>query len=243
MLRNTTFGLILITTFLIANPLYAQISFSIEYGRTIYPADKFYDYRYVETDSGTLIIPLMTSNKNLQHAKPFSPRYYSFVYYPITLSLNVWREQEQFAYGMSIALASRMASPLIKYELIDPIFPVNYRYFAIYLTPVVIYKLSQSRIKAQFGMGITARLGSVGSTPVGGHYFDIKWNGSWKYGNGVSLNAIGLSWFSRIMLKVSKDKNIFIPLTTHIKTFLFGYGSHLYPLQISITLGVARLPN
>ncbi len=239
--RNCTFGLVFIT--IIANSLSAQISFSLEYGKTIYPADKFYDYRYVETDSGILIIPLMTTNKNNPHTKPFSPRYYSFVYYPITLSFNIWQEQDQFAYGMSIAVASRMASPLIKYELIDPIFPVNYRYFSIYLTPTVFYTPAQSKLKTHIGMGITARLGSVGSTPVVGHYFDLKWNGSRKYGKGVSLNAIGLSWFYRIMLKVSKNKDIFIPLTTQIKAFLFGYESHLYPLQISMTLGIAHQSN
>ena len=92
-------------------------------------------------------------------------------------------------------------------------------------------------------MGITARLGKVGSIPVGGPYLDSRWNGSWKYGKGVSLNAVGLSWFYRIMVKISKDKNIFIPLTTHIKAFLFGYGSIVYPLQISITLGFTHKPN
>ena len=214
---------------LLSSVHFAQTHFAVEHGRTIYPADKFYDFRNIQTDSGTITVPLMGNGD-----------YYSFVYYPIFTAFYLTRSCGEWLIGTRIGLAMRMASPLLYYGLIDPLFPVNYRYFTVTLTAYAAREYWLGNVGLISGVGLTTRVGKVSAHPAGGPYSDIPYSGSPAYGDGVSLTAAGIAWTERILFNLysAKPCKVLLSLTIQANYFLAGAGRSLYPFQIDLSAGV-----
>ncbi len=214
---------------LLSSGHFAQTYLAAEHGRTIYPADKFYDFAHIQTDSGTITVPLMGKGD-----------YYSFVYYPILTAFYLTRSCGEWLIGTRLGLAMRMASPLLQYGLIDPLFPVNYRYFTVTLTAYAAREYWLGNVGLISGVGLTSRIGKVSAHPAGGPHSDIPYSGSPAYGKGVSLTAAGIAWSERILFNLCSAKSckVLLSLTIQANYFLAGTGRNLYPFQVDLSAGI-----